>query len=117
MVGFLVLGSRDARRRWFGSFFLIVAAGMLIWGLTVLRSHLKGAAFVIYWLACFGLTGLAVLTALIDIIILRRQARQQQHDLFRKTFSEEPKTTVESDLRNKSTRVRRGDSADPHQIP
>ena len=30
----------DARRRWFGAFFLILSAGMLVWGTTFLSAYL-----------------------------------------------------------------------------
>jgi hypothetical protein len=78
----------DARRRWFGLFFLIVAGGMLIWGQTVLRAHLRGWGFLVYWLACFAFTVLAILTALLDIWMLRRQSRQARRELFQRTFGE-----------------------------
>ena len=35
-----MLTSVDARRRWFGTFFLIVAGGMLLWGFTFLAAFL-----------------------------------------------------------------------------
>ncbi len=78
----------DARRRWFGVFFLIIAAGMLIWGQTILKPHLEGAGFVIYWLACMGFTALAMLTALLDVRAVRRRTRDQQRELLRKIFDE-----------------------------
>jgi hypothetical protein len=78
----------DARRRWFGVFFLIVAGGMLIWGQTVFKSRLEGIGFIIYWLVCFWFTGLAMVTALLDIRTLRRRTRDQHRDLFRHTLEE-----------------------------
>ena len=51
-----MLNSADARRRWFGVFFLILAVGMLIWGQTVLEPHLKGVVYLIYWFGCFLMT-------------------------------------------------------------
>jgi len=78
----------DARRRWFGAFFLIVAAGMLIWGQTLLKPYLEGLGFVIYWLSCMVFTGLAMLTALLDIWAVRRRTRDQQRDLLRRIFDE-----------------------------
>ena len=78
----------DARRRWFGVFFLIVAGGMLIWGQTVLKPRLEGIGFILYWLICFCFTGLAMLTALLDIRVLRRRTRDQHRDLFRHTLEE-----------------------------
>ncbi len=77
----------DAWRRWFGTFFLILAGGLLIWGQTLLKPHLKGVSFVFYWLVCFGFTGLAVLTAMIDLWIMRRRTREQHRELFRRTFT------------------------------
>jgi len=78
----------DARRPWFGMFYLIVATGMLIWGQTFLKPHLVGAGFVIYWLVCMGFTGLAMLTALLDIWAVRRRTRDQQRDLLQQIFDE-----------------------------
>jgi hypothetical protein len=72
----------DARRRWFGLFFLFLAGGMLIWGETLLKPHLgRGIGFILYWLACFALTGLAILVALLDFWIVRRRARQDQQQM------------------------------------
>src|SRR5437867_3390401 len=76
----------DARRRWFGVFFLIIATGMLIWGQTFLKPYLEGLEFVIYWLACMGFTALAMGTALLDIWAVRRRTRDQQRDLIRRIF-------------------------------
>ena len=72
----------DSRRRWFGLFFLLVAGGLLIWGQTILDSYLgRGIGFVLYWLVCFVFTGLAVLTALLDLWIVRRRARIEKQRL------------------------------------
>lgn len=81
----------DARRRWFGAFFLVVAVGMLVWGETFLQGTLMRHpfAFLFYWLGCFGLTGLALLTALLDAYILRRRTREQQAKVFRQSFLKE----------------------------
>ena len=78
----------DLRRRWFGVFFLLIAAGMLIWGQTILKPYLLGMGFVLYWLACLAFTGLALVTALLDIWAVRRRTRQQQRDLLQRIFDE-----------------------------
>jgi len=78
----------DVRRRWFGVFFLLIAAGMLIWGQTILKPYLEGMGFVLYWLACLAFTGLALLTALLDIWAVRRRTREQQRDLLHRIFDE-----------------------------
>jgi hypothetical protein len=70
-----------ARRRWFGAFALLAALGMLILGQTVLNEKLQGLAFLAYWLVCFGLTGLAILVALLDARATQRRTRQQQRDI------------------------------------
>jgi hypothetical protein len=76
------------RRRWFGALYLALAAGLLIWGQTVLKPYLQGPVFILYWLACFVLTGLSMLIALLDVRAMRRQTRQQQRDLVERTLLE-----------------------------
>ena len=61
---------------------------MLIWGQTILKSYLEGIGFVLYWLACMAFTGLALLTALLDIWAVRRRTREQQRDLLQRIFDE-----------------------------
>jgi hypothetical protein len=78
----------DIRRRWFGVFFLLIAAGMLIWGQTILKPYLEGIGFVVYWLSCMAFTGLALVTALLDIWAVRRRTREQQRDLLQRIFDE-----------------------------
>jgi len=87
----------DARRRWFGVFFLLIAAGMLIWGQTILKPYLEGTGFVLYWLGCMAFTGLALCTALLDIWAVRRRTREQQRDLLQRIFDE-----AESNENNKT---------------
>ena len=76
----------EARRRWFGLLFLALAAGMLIWGQTVLKSCLQGVWFLLYWLVCFVLTGLAILAALLDMRATRRRTREEQRDLIERAW-------------------------------
>ena len=82
-------------RRWFGLFFLFIALGMVVWGMTLLDSYLHGhrLLFVAYWMTCFGMTGLAMLIALVDAWMIKREARAAQKELFRSTF----KGTVETE--------------------
>ena len=85
-----MLTSADARRRWLGLFCLAIAAGMLIWGQTVLESTLTGASFIIYWLVCFGFTVGAIFIALIDIRALRRRTQDEQKELLERTLGDLP---------------------------
>jgi hypothetical protein len=85
-----MLNPADARRRWFGSFFLILAAGLLAWGLTFLNDFLvkRPPLFVVYCLACFVLTLLAFGIALYDIRVMRKRIQAEQKSAFSKAFSE-----------------------------
>lgn len=87
-----MLTSVDARRRWFGSFFLILAGGFLLWGLTLLKDFLvaRPMAFVIYWLACFSLTALALSIAVYDLFVMRRRIQTEQRAAFERAFREVP---------------------------
>jgi hypothetical protein len=80
--------SAEARRRWFGLLFLVLAAGMLIWGETLLRPRLRGSLFVFYWLACFVLTGLAILIALLDLRATRRRIEQERRELLESAWKD-----------------------------
>ena len=76
------------RHRKRGLTFLIISVVMLLLGETVLRQFLGKVPFVIYWLACFVFTALAILFAFLDVAGVQRQAREQQRELLEKTIRE-----------------------------
>jgi membrane protein implicated in regulation of membrane protease activity len=80
----------DARRRWFGACFLIIAGLMLAWGMTLLTAFLveRPVVFILYWMACFGFTLLAFVTAIIDMRVMRQRTRIEQQKLFEKSFTD-----------------------------
>lgn len=78
----------DALRRWLGAFCLAVAAGMLIWGQTLLKPHLGGVWFVFYWLICLGFTVAALLIALLDLRAVRRRTRDEHRELVERTLAD-----------------------------
>ena len=79
-------------------FCLAVAAGLLIWGQTVLQPLLKGAAFLLYWLACFAFTIAAIVISLQDIRAVRRRIREEQRDLIQRALDDvERKADKDSD--------------------
>jgi hypothetical protein len=78
----------DARRRWFGLFFLVVAASLLIWGETILRPRLIGITFVLYWFVCFVMTALAIVVAILDMRATRRRIRDEQRALLERTWKD-----------------------------
>lgn len=67
---------------------LAAALLLLILGLTLLSKKLTGIPFAIYWLTCFFFTGLAGITALIDMALLRRKLRQEQRELIATTLAD-----------------------------
>ena len=71
----------NLRRRLFGVVVLGAALVMLVAGQTILKDRLKDLGFLLYWLACFCLTGLAAMVALWDAHALRQRARQQRRDV------------------------------------
>jgi membrane protein implicated in regulation of membrane protease activity len=95
----------SGRRRWFGAVVLLAALAMLLCGQTVLKARLGALAFIAYWLVCFGLTGLAILIALLDVRALQRRSRQQQRDLFETTLRQ-----IETESKNRPHQ-----SGDRHQ--
>jgi hypothetical protein len=80
--------SADALRRWLGAFCLAVAAGMLIWGQTVLLPYLHGIGFIVYWLVCFLFTLASIVIALLDVWAVRRRIRNEQVELVQQTLKE-----------------------------
>jgi hypothetical protein len=85
-----MLTSVDARRRWFGTFFLIVAGGMLVWGFTFLGPFLvrHPVVFVVYWVSCLGFTLLSFLIAVYDMRVIRKRVRDEKRSAFNKAFSD-----------------------------
>lgn len=75
-------------RRGVGILFLVAALLMLVLGQTVLKDRLRDLGFLGYWLTCFGLTGLAVLTALLDMKENQRRLRQERRDLLETTLND-----------------------------
>jgi hypothetical protein len=77
-----------SKKRWASGILLGIALLMLILGQTVLTSSLHNRAFIAYWLACFMVTGLAAIVALLDFFSLQRRARAQEKKIMEKAFRE-----------------------------
>ena len=73
-------------RRVIGLIFLAAALLLLLAGQTFLHGHLRGIGFAIYWLLCLGFVAMAMLVALIDLLVIRHQARRQQFHLIQNTL-------------------------------
>lgn len=94
----LVQKKSDKRRRWFGLLYLLIAGIMLVWGTTWLEPYLSQSSwkFLLYWFACFLITIMAMLVALLDIWIIRTRARQQRQKAAHQAFKKEAKEKNES---------------------
>jgi hypothetical protein len=75
------------RRRRVGLVFLGIALLLAIAGQTLLRQHLDGLVFLFYWLACLVALGLSVAIALLDLLLVRQEARREQLELLRQTLA------------------------------
>ena len=75
-----------ARHRWIGGVALATALAMLVGGETAFKGRLSDLGFLVYWLICAMLTGLAVMVAFLDVRALQRRTREEQRDLFEATL-------------------------------
>ena len=89
-----MITSVDARRRWFGAFFLIIAGGLLLWGFTFLGPTLvrNPLLFVVYWSACLIFTLLSFAIAVYDMLVIRRRVREEKRAAFDRAFSDVEET-------------------------
>jgi len=92
-----------ARRRWLGAAVLFAALLMLIGGETLLKGQLNQTWFVLYWLICFLLTGLAISIAFLDAKIVQRRTRQEHRELLETTLRR-----IEKDAKVKKTQQSKG---------
>jgi hypothetical protein len=75
-------------RRFLAGVSLLLAAVLLVLGLTLFEGRLRQYGFVIYWSLCFGLTGLAALVSLLDMIMIKRESREAQRELIENALKE-----------------------------
>jgi len=68
-------------RRLFGVACISGAGVMLLFGFTVLADRLHRLAFLVYWGVCFFFTWMALMVALIDILLVRKEARREKRQL------------------------------------
>jgi len=82
----LPLPRRQIVLRIVGGGLLVGCALMVALGSTLLRNHLRGVPFLLYWTACMLLACAVILVALWDIVLLRRISRHTRRELFRRQF-------------------------------
>lgn len=90
------------RRRWFGAIVLVAAIVMLVLGQTLLKERLNNFVFLIYWLICFVLTGLAIVVAFRDVRAVQHEVHSEQRTLLESTLKE-----IESKARDRQKKAKR----------
>lgn len=78
----------------------MLALTMLILGETLLRGSLRPITYVLYWLVCFVLTGIALLLGAIDAHAVRKRTAQEQRELFEGTLREIQEDAVRKQRKN-----------------
>lgn len=78
----------DVLRRRLGLGFIMGAAGMTVLGLTLLEPRLRGFWFIIYWLVCAALAVLALVSAALDLVVVRARARAEREQLARESAAQ-----------------------------
>lgn len=67
--------------RLLGAAFLTLAVLLTVLGVTLWRGALTGSLFALYWSWCFLCALAAMLAAGMDLVLVRRAARQQRRQL------------------------------------
>ncbi len=80
---------RDQNGRRKTMFWIVIAAVLMLFcGATLLAPwldpHVRPGWFILYWLVCAWITVTAVLLALLDLLLVRAQARGERRSLARK---------------------------------
>ncbi|MEI6083114.1 MAG: hypothetical protein WCS70_02305 [Verrucomicrobiota bacterium] len=73
--------------RTLGTIFITVCVAMIVLGETLLKDDLHGPQFVLYWTWCFLITILAGITAVVDLIFVRRAGKESRRELLRREFT------------------------------
>ncbi|MCG3149048.1 MAG: hypothetical protein PCFJNLEI_02505 [Verrucomicrobiae bacterium] len=76
--------------RTLGGIFLIGCLLMLGLGETILKEHLQGPLFLLFWTWCFLFALLAGLTAVLDLICVRHAGKKNRRELFQRQFLGKP---------------------------
>jgi|ERR1051325_5428089 hypothetical protein len=80
-------GPRRRRRRLFGLVLLLASIGQVLLGQYVWESSLVGWSYIWYWGSCAVLVVLALMTAVWDMIAIRREAAREKNQLIQKTLA------------------------------
>ena len=76
---------------------------MLVAGQTILSRRFSNLGFLLYWMVCIVLTGIAMVLAVLELGALRRQTRREHRKLLEQTLGE-----IERQAKEKPPRIQRG---------
>ncbi len=66
----------------------MLSLGMVTWGMTVFKNRLEGAQYILYWCVCMGFTVMALLTAALDILVIRLREFRSEKKLLKDVFKD-----------------------------
>jgi hypothetical protein len=76
------------RRRWVGIVCLAIAIVMVVAGEFLLPGRFSPYAQLTYWFICFIFVGAAMLVAVVDMLMMRQESRNEQRALLERTIRE-----------------------------
>ncbi len=65
---------------------ILISIALVLVGQLVLEPYLHGWDYIFYWGACAVFAVLALVTALVDMVAVRREAAREQRRLVQETF-------------------------------
>ncbi len=74
------------RRRAIGLMMILVSIALVLVGELFLGPRLHGWGYILYWGACAVFTVVALFTALVDMVVVRREAAREERRLLQETF-------------------------------
>ncbi|MDB6054000.1 MAG: hypothetical protein JWN25_1523 [Verrucomicrobiales bacterium] len=80
---------QESTRRILGAVLLTLSGLQVVGGLTFLETFLRRTSpivYILYWIVCFGFTGLALMIALLDAMLVRRESSDQHKKLIEDTL-------------------------------
>lgn len=93
----------DRRRRIFGLVCLGGSLALVAFGFSDFGGRIHGLRFLLFWLACAALAVLALLTAVLDLLIVNARGRAERRELAHRTAAE-----IESALQSGERPFRNG---------
>ena|GEM_PF-3604638 len=65
--------------------------------MTVFKDRLEGVQYILYWCICMAFTGLALLTAALDMIVVRLREFRSEKRIIREVFKDVEEVDIQKD--------------------